>query len=90
MTLKEYALDVGKSVEEILALCESLDIKVENEDTVLDEMDIVVLDNNIPEDEEDSTSEEFDEEEVEDKAEELAENTKYDLDDSHSIEKVKK
>ena len=97
MTIKDYANDVGRTVEEIKALCDSLDIKYEDENTPLDDMDIVVLDNNLPEDEEDTTSndvvEDYDyinEEEVEDKAEELAQNTKFDLDNTKKIEKVKK
>ena len=97
MTIKDYANDVGRTVEEIKSLCDSLDIKYEDENTPLDDMDIVVLDNNLPEDEEDTTSndvvEDYDyinEEEVEDKAEELAQNTKFDLDNTKKIEKVKK
>ena len=97
MTIKDYANDVGKTVEEIMALCDSLDIKYEDENTPLDDMDIVVLDNSLPEEEEDTISndvvEEYDdysEEEVEDKAEELAQNTKFDLDNTKKVEKVKK
>ena len=97
MTIKDYANDVGRTVEEIKSLCDSLDIKYEDENTPLDDMDIVVLDNNLPEDEEDTTSndvvEDYDyinEEEVEDKAEELAQNTKFDLKKNKKIEKVKK
>ena len=99
MTIKDYANDVGKTVEEILALCDSLEIKYVDENTTLDEMDIIVLDNNIPEDEEENTIDDSSEitdtyddfsYEDDDKAEELAQNTKIDLDDTKKVEKVKK
>ncbi len=93
MNIKDYASDVGKTVDEIIALCDNLGIKYEDEETVLNDEDIIVLDNNLtPDDEEvsnDSEEETFDEE-VEDKAEELAQNTKYDLDNNQKFEKVKK
>lgn len=63
MTVKEYALDVNKTVEEILKKCLDLDIKVNNEEDLLDEEDIIMLDNAS-----------YDEEEaLEDLAEDLAE-----------------
>ena len=93
MNIKDYASDVGKTVDEIIALCDNLGIKYEDEETVLNDEDIIVLDNNLtPDDEEvsnESEEETFDEE-VEDKAEELAQNTKYDLDNNQKFEKVKK
>ena len=82
MNIKDYASDVGKTVDEIIALCDNLGIKYEDEETILNDEDIIVLDNNLtPDDEETSndTEEETFDEEVEDKAEELAQNTKYDL-----------
>lgn len=45
MTVKEYALDVGKTVEEILKKCIDLDIKVNDEEDLLEEDDIIMLDN---------------------------------------------
>ena len=93
MNIKDYASDVGKTVDEIIALCDNLGIKYEDEETILNDEDIIVLDNNLtPDDEEvsnESEEETFDEE-VEDKAEELAQNTKYDLDNNQKFEKVKK
>ena len=63
MTVKEYALDVNKTVEEILKKCLDLDIKVNNEEDLLEEEDIIMLDNAS-----------YDEEEaLEDLAEDLAE-----------------
>jgi len=93
MNIKDYASDVGKTVDEIIALCDNLGIKYEDEETILNDEDIIVLDNNLtPDDEEASndTEEETFDEEVEDKAEELAQNTKYDLDNNQKFEKVKK
>ena len=88
MTVKDYALDVDKTVEEIIELCNSLGIKVEDENTILDDENIILLDNNIDSDSEDVELTE--EEEVEDTAEELAQDTKYDLDNNNNFEKVKK
>ena len=88
MTVKDYALDVDKTVEEIIELCNSLGIKVEDENTILDDENIILLDNNIDSDSEDVELTE--EEEVEDTAEELAQETKFDLDNNKTFEKVKK
>ena len=96
MTLEEYASDVEKTVEEIMALCDKLGIDYQDKDTLLDDTSIVLLDNNINEEEkEEETKEENedieDEEELDEKAEELALNTKYDIDDtSENFTKVKK
>ena len=52
MTLEEYASDVGKTVEEIMALCDKLGLDYEDKDTLLDDTAIVLLDNNMNEPEE--------------------------------------
>ncbi len=95
MNLEDYALDVGKTVEEIMSLCDKIGIKYEDSSTVLDDTDITLLDNELQDQEdyiegdiEDLESKLY-EEEVYDKAEELAMNTKFDLDNSTSFEKVK-
>ncbi len=63
MTVKEYALDVNKTVDEILKKCLDLDIRVNDEEDLLEEDDIILLDNAT-----------YDEEEaLEDLAEDLAE-----------------
>ena len=98
MTLEEYANDVEKTVEEIMALCDKLGIEYEDKDTLLDDTSIVLLDNNINEeepDDEEVDSEENEEleedEELDEKAEELALDTKYNIDDnSENFTKVKK
>ena len=96
MTIEDYALDVNKTLEEIKALCDKIGIKYEDENTLLDETNIILLDNELQESEdfiatgdEDTLEEQRLEEEVEDIAEELALDTKFDLDNSSSFEKVK-
>ena len=96
MTLEDYASDVGKTIDEIKALCDKIGIDYVDETTTLDEESIILLDNEI-QDEEDYIGEDPDDleeqrqnEEVEDKAVELAMNTKIDLDNETSFTKVKK
>ena len=95
MTLEDYALDVNKSVEEIMALCDKIGINYQDENTLLDDISITLLDNEM-QDQEDYVEGDLDlieeqrlEEEVEDKAEELAFNTKIDMDNETSFTKVK-
>ncbi|MGN0992350.1 MAG: translation initiation factor IF-2 [Bacilli bacterium] len=69
MSLKEYAVDVDKSIEEIISLCKKLNISSQTEDAMLTEDDIILLDNelsssNIEESKEEN--EEFEEEIVDD------------------------
>ena len=45
MSVKEYALDVAKSVDEILKKCAELNIEADSEEYLLSEDDIVELDN---------------------------------------------
>ena len=96
MTIKDYAQDVELEIEEIEALCDKIGIEYQGENTDLDETSIILLDNAVAEkdnEEEIIEDEEVEErrleEEVEDKAEELAFNTKIDLDDTTSFTKVK-
>jgi len=95
MNLEDYALDVGKSIEEIMRLCDQLDIPYQDATTTLTDEEIILLDNQI-QDSEDyvegdlSIDEDYeDEEEVIDKAEELAKHTKFDLENTQTFEKVK-
>ena len=75
MTLEDYALDVDKTVEEIMALCDKIGINYQDENTLLDDISITLLDNEM-QDQEDYVEGDIDlieeqrlEEEVEDKAE---------------------
>ena len=97
MTLEDYAIDTGKTVEEIKALCDKVGISYQDENTLLDDISITLLDNEM-QDEEDYIDTDVDDElkeeirlkeEAEDKAEELAIGTKIDLEDSSSFTKVK-
>ena len=92
MTLEDYANDVGLSIEEIEALCDKVGINYQDENTLLDDISITLLDNKIQEAEVEEDGEDDErrlEEEVADKAEELAYNTKIDLDNETSFTKVK-
>ena len=62
MSVSEYAIDVDKSVEEILSICRRLNIAVNGEDDILDDDSIILLDNELANDtmEDDSTMEEID------------------------------
>ena len=88
MSLEDYANDVNKTVEEIKKLCDKLEIEYENEESILSQNDITVLDNYLDEEEPTDSDDELDYE-ADDKAEELAMNTKFDLDDQKKFEKVK-
>ena len=96
MTLEDYASDVGKTIEEIMALCDKIGINYVDETTTLDEESIILLDNEIQDEEDyigsdaEDLEEQRQEEEAEDKAVELAMNTKIDLENEQSFTKVKK
>ncbi len=95
MTIKDYAQDVGKTVDEVKMLCDKIGINYKDETTPLEETDIILLDNEIQDSEDYITGDIEDieekrlDEEVTDKAEELALNTNFDLDNETSFEKVK-
>ena len=86
MNVSEYANDVGKKVSEILKLCQTLDIKVSNEEDMLSDDDIIMLDNEIANMDEEEEVEEL-EGEIEDFAdsyeEELEEITSNDKEEVH-------
>lgn len=82
MSVLEYAEDVGKTTEEIIKLCERLNISKTNEDDLLDQDEITMLDNelaNMDTEEvssEDSSESEYDDDEFFEKVESLAQDTK--------------
>ena len=47
MSVKEYAVDVNKSIDFILNLCKEMNINVNNEEDMLDDDAIIILDNEI-------------------------------------------
>ena len=61
MTLEDYAIDTGKTVEEIKALCDKVGISYQDENTLLDDISITLLDNEM-QDEEDYIDTDVDDE----------------------------
>ena len=61
MSVSEYAIDINKTVKEILKKCKELNIEVENEESMLDEEAITELDNIIANEEEIDAFEDEDE-----------------------------
>ncbi len=80
MSVSEYALDVDKSVSEILNLCKKLELSISNEDDMLSDDDIIMLDNELASLESEEEVEDEVLEETEDD-EELEEDYEEELDD---------
>ena len=79
MSVLEYAQDVNRSVEEILSLCEKLQIKVNGEEDLLSQDDITELDSELQTLDDNSdidTDNNYDDDEFFEKVESLAANTK--------------
>ena len=90
MSILEYALDVNKSSEQIQKLCDKLDIKYDNEDSLLTEDDIILLDNEIQDSEDYIVDEdEIDEEVLDERVEQILNESNLDLDSDNRIEKLK-
>ena len=79
MSVSEYALDVDKSVSEILNLCKKLELSISNEDDMLSDDDIIMLDNELASLESEEVEDEVPEESEED--EDLEEDYEEELDD---------
>ena len=77
MSVSEYASDVGKTVKEIMNLCQQLEIEVHSEEDMLDDEAIILLDNELDSlDDGETTDEEFIDEEFSDSYEEELEEIK--------------
>ena len=79
MSVLEYAQDVNRSVEEIISLCEKLQIKVNGEEDLLSQDDITELDSSLQTLDDNSdidTDNNYDDDEFFEKVESLAANTK--------------
>ena len=87
MSVLEYSTDVNKTVEEIMELCNRLDINVDDENTMLSEDDIILLDNEIENDAE--LDEDSYEEELDEKVEKIIEQSNIDIDTNNKKQKVK-
>lgn len=86
MSILEYANDVNKTVEEIKALCDKLNISYDTEDTMLSEDDIVLLDGEI----ENTLDDELLEDEVlDEKIEKIISDAKIDIDNTTNKQKLK-
>ena len=81
MTVLEYAQDMNKTVDEVIKKCKEFGISANNEDDLLDDEAITELDACFQND---------DIEELEDRAEEMAEQTKINVDNTVKKEKLKK
>jgi len=88
MSVEEYALDINKSIDEVLKKCKEIGIKVNNGDDTLSEDEVIDLDNVFAKDE---VISDIDEKyELEDIAEEMAASTKIKVDEVVKIQKLKK
>ncbi len=81
MSILEYSMDVNSTVAKIMELCDKLDIAYEDENSSLSEDDIILLDNEIQD------SEDYIEEELEEKVDKIVSDANLDLD--HPIKKEK-
>ena len=105
MTVLEYAEDVNRSVEEIVALCKKLNISKESEDDLLDQDEITMLDSELANEDVEATNEEetateeveesqdmddYDDDEFFEKIESLAQDTKIVNEKSKTKIKTKK
>jgi translation initiation factor IF-2 len=87
MSVLNYATDINKTVEEVLAKCKKLNINVLSEDDVLDEEHVIDLDNAFGNESLDETEEPIiDDEEIE----EIISKVKLNVDDSVKKQKLKK
>ena len=86
MSVEEYALDVNKTVEEILKYCEQLGIKVSSKDDMLDDEAITELDSEIA----NNISEEELEDELEDRVEEIILEENINVDNTIKKQKLNK
>ncbi len=93
MSILEYAIDVNKTNEDIFALCDSLNINYENEDTMLSDDDITLLDNEIQNGEiesvETNTDEDIYDDELDLKVEQIVSDANIDIDTPVIKEKLK-
>ena len=87
MSVLEYASDVGKSVESIFELCRKLNIKVENEDDMLSDDDIILLDNEL---EKVDTNEDTEHDVIEDNVDDFEDSYDEELEEVKVVATVKK
>ena len=86
MSILEYANDVNKTVDEIKMFCDRLNIKYDDENTMLTEDDIVLLDGEI---ETNSDNDVLDDEVLDEKVEKMISDAKIDIDNTTNKQKFK-
>ena len=95
MSVLEYAEDVSKSLEEIMELCNKLEIAYDDENSMLTEDDIIILDNEIQDMEDYIVSEEEEDidtnslEDLDEKVEDLITTNNIKIDNNSNREKLK-
>ena len=82
MSVEEYALDVNKSIEEVLRKCRELGISADSKDYLLSDEEITELDNFV--------DEMIDDEDLEELVSEVAEIEKIDMDNVVKKQKLTK
>ncbi len=86
MSILEYSIDVNKSLDEIIKLCQKLDIPFDDEETMLSEDDITLLDNEIQDSEDYIVS---DDDILEEKVENIISGNNINIDTNNKKEKLK-
>ena len=86
MSILEYANDVNKTVDEIKMFCDRLNIKYDDENTMLTEDNIVLLDGEI---ETNSDNDVLDDEVLDEKVEKMISDAKIDIDNTTNKQKFK-
>ena len=94
MSLMDYAQDIGIEIDKVKSLCDKIGIEYKDENSTLTEEDIILLDNEMQDaedyiDDNNELDEENDDYDVIDKAEELAEQSNFDLDNQENFQKLK-
>lgn len=87
MNVSEYASDVGRTVEEILRLCQKLSISASTSEDMLSDDDIIMLDNELASI--DEIEESYDEENSEVISDQLEENYEEELETFEELEEKK-
>ena len=82
MSVEEYALDVSKSIEEVLRKCKELGIPADSKDYLLSDEEITELDNVV--------DEMIDEDDLDELVNEVAESEKIDMDNTVKKQKLNK
>ena len=82
MSVEEYALDVSKSMEEVLRKCKELGIPADSKDYMLSDEEITELDSVV--------DEMIDEDDLDELVSEIAESEKIDIDNTVKKQKLNK